>query len=389
VTVAGIVAPRISQPVGTHRYAMTDDPIPLADLHAEPGDPVLRAMLADYLAARDVPPPCDVGGHWGYFRRDFDRLIRTAAAWPRFRRLGISYGFDDSLKAGDGSEVPEAKPSFRRHGADTLTPWSFKEGMLRDDLGVMVRTARATLSPETIDRLGEAEIGDPPARRFADVSVPVDLHDLSMVHFAVRLERLLAEAPPTRTLEIGGGYGALAAKLHRCFPSTRSVIVDLPETGAVQHYYLSRALPSARIVGYAEFLDLGPKAALEVADVMLLPPAAIVDLPDGVADLAINIRSLPEMSRAYAAFYAGEIQRLLTASGTFYCVNALAKTLSGETVALADLPFDHRWRLDGSEPVPWQKHIRELVLRRTAEDGPAGDEGLPQALPQALRALEG
>ena len=73
---------------------------------AEPGaqidDPLLQTILMDYLAARRSPMPHNVGEHWNVFRGDFDQLIRTPEIWPRFRRMAISYGFDDSLKYSEG-----------------------------------------------------------------------------------------------------------------------------------------------------------------------------------------------------------------------------------------------------------------------------------------------
>lgn len=80
-------------------------------------------------------------------------------------------------------------------------------------------------------------------------------------------------------LEIGGGYGTLAAKLRRIDAGSRFVLIDLPETLTIQRWYFSIAMPSARLIGYQENCNLGIQSALEQADVLLLPPAMIGELP--------------------------------------------------------------------------------------------------------------
>ena len=144
------------------------------------------------------------------------------------------------------------------------------------------------------------------------------------------LHRALEGRRRERILEIGGGYGALCAKLARLDAGTPFVSIDLPETLAVQRWYLSRAMPGSRLVGYGDYQRLGMETALRVADVLLLPPAAITELPEDVFDVAINIRSFSEMTESYVARYAAEIQRTLRKDGTFYCVNNRRKSTSGD-----------------------------------------------------------
>ena len=94
------------------------DAIPLAPADGGPLGAPYDAMLADYRAARALPPVADAGRHWSGFRSDFDRLIRTVALWPRFRRFGVSYGFDDTQHAGAERLRPELRPADTACAAD-------------------------------------------------------------------------------------------------------------------------------------------------------------------------------------------------------------------------------------------------------------------------------
>ena len=314
------------------------------------------------------------GSHWNWFRDDFDRLIRTPEIWPGFRRLAISYGFDDSLRYCEGKNRPDLRPAMHSHRGPFVQALQFNDKGLREAMRRLIRSA--SLSAERIQSLSEAKIGDPAAQRFSDCPAPVDYHDLSQIYFASSLERALSGRPAAWVLEIGGGYGALAAKLRRIDAGSRFVLIDLPETLAVQHWYLSFAMPGARLIGYQEYCNLGMQSALEQADVLLLPPAVIGELPAGIFNAAINIRSFAEMTTNYVDFYVSQIERVLKKSGTFYCVNRIVKNMSGDIIRIENIPFDNNWRLESADPVPWQRHIIQLIIRRTTEADPGWRKGL-------------
>jgi putative sugar O-methyltransferase len=358
----------------TNGQILLADRMRIAEPGAQINDPLLQTILANYLAARRSPMPHNVGKHWNFFRDDFDRLIRTPEIWPRFRRMAITYGFDDSTKYSMGRNRPDARPAMHMHRGPFVQAWKFNDTELRKDISTVVASTR--LSAKRIEALGEAEIGDPPAQQFADCPVPVDYHDLSQIFFADSIRRALSGRRAPRFLEIGAGYGALAAKLRRINAESRFVLIDLPETLAVQHWYLSFAMPGARLIGYQEYCDLGMQSALEQADILLLPPAAIGELPTGTFDTAINIRSLAEMTTGYVGFYVSQIERLLKENGTFYCVNNTQKSTAGDPFRIDTIPFDDNWRLDKADSVPWQKHIIELAIRRTSEADPTWRQSL-------------
>ena len=358
----------------TKGQTLIGDRVRLAEPGAQIDDPLLQTILMDYLAARRSPMPHNVGEHWNVFRGDFDQLIRTPEIWPRFRRMAISYGFDDSLKYSESRYRPDLKPSMHAHRGPFVQAWQFNDKALREAMRHLIRSA--SLSAERIQSLSEAKIGDPAAQRFSDCPVPVDYHDLSQIYFASSLERALSGRPAAWVLEIGGGYGALAAKLRRINAVSRFVLIDLPETLAIQRWYLSFAMPGARLIGYKEYCNLGIQSSLEQADVLLLPPAVIGELPARIFDTAINIRSFAEMTTNYVGFYISNIERVLKENGTLYCVNNTQKSTAGHQFRIENIPFDDNWRLDNADAVPWQKHIIELVIRRTTEADPEWREAL-------------
>ncbi len=73
---------------------------------------------------------------------------------------------------------------------------------------------------------------------------------LGMMYYLLRLREIYGDTWPRSVIEIGGGYGAFSYLF--CLESQNSAygIVDLPEMLALQHYFLSLALPD-RVVRLA------------------------------------------------------------------------------------------------------------------------------------------
>ena len=66
------------------------DAIPLAPADGGPRGAPYDAMLADYRAARALPPVAAAGRYWGGFRSAFAQLLPTLALWARFLRSVVS-----------------------------------------------------------------------------------------------------------------------------------------------------------------------------------------------------------------------------------------------------------------------------------------------------------
>ena len=95
--------------------------------------------------------------------------------------MAISYGFDHSLKYSENRNRWDLKPAMLAHREPFVRAWQFDDAALRQEIRRLVQGAGEGLSAERIQGLGEAEIGDPAAQRFANFPVPVDFHDLSQV----------------------------------------------------------------------------------------------------------------------------------------------------------------------------------------------------------------
>lgn len=346
--------------------------IEFAPASHEPEDRVLRKILSDFLKAKQLGAKHSLGKHWSFFREDFDRIIRTEAIWPRFREFAISYRFDDSCHYGSGRKDLNMLPSFTKTG--TAHAWRFGGKAIQEQIQNFIDRDDQGLSRADLVALAETSIGTPPAVPIADYEMRLDWNDVSQVYFALRIEELFNTVSRPHAgrpifLEIGGGYGALSAKLRKLIPDLRCIIIDLPEVSAVQHYYLSQADPTAVILGASD-VESGVEIDLEKADYLLLPPEMSADLPPGVADIAANIRSFMEMPVAIVADYIRLVERVLHPTGAFYCANALEKRTSGDLVRLAEYPFDQNWTMD-SHPVPlhWQSHIVALSLKRDLAGG--------------------
>ncbi len=145
-------------------------------------------------------------------------------------------------------------------------------------------------------------------------------------------------------MEIGGGFGELSAKMKMIEPELRSVIFDLPEPGAVQHYFLRHRYPQAKVYTVRDYQRLGVGIYDEPFDFLLLPPALIKSLPTGWPAISVNIRSFQEMNWTSVVDYFVELQRAVTTGGVFCCINRFSKTIGDHEINYDRFPFDGRWR---------------------------------------------
>jgi hypothetical protein len=219
---------------------------------------------------------------------------------------------------------------------------------------------------EFVTTVLESEIGHP-AHCIVD-GQKVFYHDLRLVYNLWQIERFLGgrRNDPLVVVEIGGGYGGLAAKLRRRLPKAKVIVIDLPEANAIQTYYLSRVLPTERGFYSIDLEREGIKAFLRGdANYALLPTYSIAELPDLCADMVINIRSMMEMLPEIIAGYFVHIHRITNVGGGFYCVNRYHKTDVGIPIRIRDYPFDSRWFATVSQAAWTQPAIHELMLVRT------------------------
>jgi len=125
----------------------------------------------------------------------------------------------------------------------------------------------------------------------------------------VQIGGLVADRCAPTVVEIGAGYGGLAAFLLRDEPGLRWIDLDLPETLVYAAWHLLGAHADARVFLYGEG---SMPDALEPGrfDAVLLPNHVIGALPDRAADVLVNTFSLSEVGPAALAAYLGEAARL-------------------------------------------------------------------------------
>ncbi len=166
-------------------------------------------------------------------------------------------------------------------------------------------------------------------------------------------------------VDIGGGYGGLARLIKLARPGIRLVLLDLPETNAIQTYFLANAFLHAAILGLSDVVGMSEIDARSLDfDFLVLPGQLFERLSPASFGAVINTRSMMEMDLGTVGFYLRHIQDKLAEGGIFYCVNRYAKK-----TRIKDYPFDEKWRVAYSEP--WPRFIdenphHEIIAVRTA-----------------------
>lgn len=335
--------------------------VPEADPDTLPA--LQKSMLAAYRAGATAGDGAGKSVHWDRFRKDFERVIATVDLWERFRAYGLTQGLDDDLVYLDPAR-PFAAPGSR--GApDDATAAPFAVARLYERTRGLIVSLIESLGHQQVADLAEAEIGSPLSFRMEALDVPVNYHDLSCVYFADRISRQMPDVGNCRILEIGGGYGAMAAKLRLLKPSSQIVLVDLPESSAFQHYYLSRRFPGATILTATDLL--ADPGALEKGWDFLLLPNTRTELASGLSfDFALNVRSFMEMTPETISFYCAWFGRALTPGGVCYLANRPEKQIGSDRIRFDDYPIPRDWTLQSEEVVPAQTHILERVYRSPA-----------------------
>jgi FkbM family methyltransferase len=126
---------------------------------------------------------------------------------------------------------------------------------------------------------------------------------LGMLYYLHRVEQQCQGTLPQRVIEVGGGYGAFALAYLRQNPSASYVIVDLPEMLAIQHYFLSLAMPERRIT-FAAGMDAQP----EPGQILLLPARRLGEVSLS-CDLLFSTFGFSELPR--------ELQQQIESTGYF------------------------------------------------------------------------
>lgn len=153
----------------------------------------------------------------------------------------------------------------------------------------------------------------------------------------------LHQLKPSRILEIGGGFGALALALTGIFPDTQYYICDLVESLMFSGLYLSE-----------NSLDVAVYPRL--SQVTLVPNYRFQEFVESIrcADLVINTLSMSEMSADQVAAYCHGIVHMIAKGGCFFeqnMDNRHLKMINAADIITKHFPIrqdvhdDGKWKL--------------------------------------------
>jgi putative sugar O-methyltransferase len=178
-------------------------------------------------------------------------------------------------------------------------------------------------------------------------------------------------APGSVVLELGAGYGRDAYVILATNRSIKYVIVDIPPALWVAETYLRRQFPNLRIFQYREFAKFKDiEDEFNESDIAFFLSTQITCLPDGIADLAVNISSLHEMRPEQIAFYFSQFDRLLKDGGQFYFKEWKRGVLPFENITIRqeDYPIPVSWNCEYSRDAPIQTRFFEARYRKLRSD---------------------
>jgi putative sugar O-methyltransferase len=232
----------------------------------------------------------------------------------------------------------------------TLASWSY---------------TRSAVTDPSLLALREPEEGNPAA--ICDHSGALISQDLAST--ILEISAMSATLPPgSVVLELGAGYGRDAYAMLATKPGIKYIIVDIPPALWVAETYLRNQFPNRRIFRYREFSSFADvEDEFRCCDIAFLLSTQIASLPDGLADLVVNISSLHEMRLEQIAFYFTHFDRLLKDDGLFYFKQWKRGPVLFENVVIRqeDYPIPLTWRCELSQEAPIQSGFFEARYRKS------------------------
>jgi len=198
-----------------------------------------------------------------------------------------------------------------------------------------------------------------------------NFNDLFIIQFTYKIRKFL-NIVPKRVLEIGGGYGSLANKIKKLYPNTTLYLIDLPEAGLLQSYYLSSIYTDKKFFLYEDFKKLENTLNIEYLekfDFVILPPWCLEKIKfKKYFDLVINTRSFMEIRFNEIKSYFNFIQMTIRPGGIFYNVNKYEKIKSGDIIRISEYPYDNFWKVLSSNQSWKQYNLHELITKRVEDE---------------------
>jgi putative sugar O-methyltransferase len=257
-------------------------------------------------------------------------------------------------------------PNFRKKMSGSFDG-NFSESTVKEKLTKI----ESVVPLSTLIELSESLIGNPVSFKLLTKSgeeVCVDGNDLSLIYFANRISahwQTTHQNPPTRILDIGGGYGGLVGKLAKVFPSARISLIDTPEGNLLQSFYLHELFPNAEL-GIEKYWT--ETLSFFDARFSIIPIRKFSLLFNFEWDLIINTRSMQEMDQEDISLYFELIQKKLCTGGIFYNANQLVGGSAGIPYHISRSPYDKKWSLLSASPSFIQDDNFEICALRLGFD---------------------
>ena len=304
-----------------------------------------------------------------------DAALKNYEIWRHeLDRDGASWYWKKHSFKEDGDELIKRLENFRSTDSkplsDTLDDYRSKMSMQE-----MYEELCLQVDEGLIEELLENSIGNPPRENIISRSgkeLQATFNDLILISFTNKIFNALSMKQRTSelfVLEIGGGYGGLAAKLKKLLPLAYITIIDLPHAGLLQTYYLQKRFPSGRLnvldykVGAHFYGDVSKSP-----DFTVVPSTKIDFLNQQEFDLVINSRSFMEMDQKTISRYFDLIQSRLKVGGLFFNCNRLWKNAGDRPTQIARYPYDENWQLISLSTSFFQNNTVELLARRTDKE---------------------
>jgi putative sugar O-methyltransferase len=236
----------------------------------------------------------------------------------------------------------------------TLASWEYSRNAVRDPSLLALREPVEGNPALITDRSGALISQD-----LANSVIEISAMDLSL-------------RPGSVVLELGAGYGRDAYVILATNPGIKYVIVDIAPALWIAEKYLRHQFPDLRVFCYRDFerFDDIEKEFLE-CDIAFFLSTQISRLPNGMADLAVNVSSLHEMRLEQIGFYLSQFDRLLKEGGSFYFKQWKHGAVPFENVVIhqRDYPIPENWTCDLSREAPIQSKFFEERYKKSPKSG--------------------
>lgn len=196
-------------------------------------------------------------------------------------------------------------------------------------------------------------------------NVLIDYNKLIHIHWFFSIEKeIFKENKKLNICEIGGGFGSFSELFIKNYNS-KLLSIDLPEANLMTSYYLHKNFPEKKIYLFKDYND---KKILTYEDfiyndIIILPPNCKIDKKIKF-DLFINARSMMEMNFDIIKSYFNFIHQYSHENSFFLNINRYEKTSVGESIRIANYPYDKNWKVIVSKSSFNQKWIHFLLTKR-------------------------